>query len=358
MSAMDELITSKFSDFEGEGEGGFPMEIKVPSGTSAVIRVVDGTDSFAWYNISWWMCDDDSIRPFIVENKIGKSLLSLLLGNKDDYYRGGYLESKKGQFGKIYIHQQKDPDLFKRVDEYWNAAFSGNATARSKMEIVYNAIHRNMETLEDKQVNWCFVNNHTKLLKMGQKAFKTLKTVKDNDGDLSDYDVNWSKVGTGIDTQYNIMKAGPKVAGVYVGPITEKEQAYERYDLSYISRLSSSYRILKYLPITIKRIDTVMGTDYVGKLEAQLKMENEEYGTTKEATVIPSTSIKESIVAPPTTTIEQPPQSSMGTRNPFDDSKIPVQSQTAIKKAICDICKNEIDVDAKVCPFCGARYAN
>src|SRR5271157_3863216 len=242
MSDMDDRMGTEASSIDDEGSGGsYPVEVSVKSGGSAVFRILEGSNSYKKYWISWFQCDDDSIKPFIVANESeGKSVLMRMLGDPENSYHGGILENQKAQFGRINIHQPKDADLYKRLTEYWNPAYNGTGSCRPKKEYVYNVIHRNNELGADgkTQVNWCKEFKHTKLIKFGQKAFKALKGVRDNDGEFTDYDISFAKIGSGTDTVYTIQRAGINVIEKIVGPLSADELAYEKYDLLYISRLA------------------------------------------------------------------------------------------------------------------------
>ena len=104
----------------------YAVEVKVATGTSATVRLLDGSNAFEKCSVSWFFCDDDKIRPFTIENSHeGQGALARLIGDSSNYYKGGYLESQKGQFGKVNIHQVKDLELFKRLTEYYNSGYSG-----------------------------------------------------------------------------------------------------------------------------------------------------------------------------------------------------------------------------------------
>jgi len=301
----------------------YAVEIKTKSGSSNTFRILDGSESYRKYFISWILCDDDSIKPFIVENDSeGKGVLARIFGDQNNYYRGGYLESKKGQFGKVSIHQAKDPELFKRVTEYWNPAYDGTGTARPKREYIYNALHRDPELIDNQMLIWCDVNRHTKVMRLGAKAFKSLAVVYENDGEFWDYDIIFTKKGTGSETTTTMLKAGKNTIHHKVGPLTEAEKKYERYDLDDIVRLPTAYYVLKNLRNTIERIDAVMGTSFILELDEQAKIEQEEYekrqavANQNNHTNVPNT------VVPPA-------------GNPFNDSAIPFsQNQAPIPNQI------------------------
>jgi len=367
------------------GEKEYPAEVKTPSGTSNVIRLLDGSNAFRTYWLSWFMCDDDQIRPFIVENDTqGKGTLSRMLGDQSDFFRGGYLESRKGQFGKVFVHQQKDPELFKRVTEYWNPNFNKPGTCRPKKEYVYNAIHRNPETVEGRTFNWCAENKRTKLVKFGQRAFKALKIVRDNSGEFTTYDIIISKQGTGSDTFFSAMKGDIGTQYNVVGPLTDIENQFERYDLDYITSLASANYVLKNLRNHIERIGAVMGEGWVAELEKQQAIEQAAYEAAKSGQVDQKTppivtsppmqpqvqqgTLEFAAATPPPTRqpiARTPVAVTASTVNLVDcghcHSKIPEGLMTCprcngVLLSDCDICHKPFSVFASQCPACGQTY--
>jgi len=356
------------------GEREYPSEIKTPSGTSNVLRLIDGSGSFRKYWISWFICDDDRIRPFIVKNgTTGESVLSRMLGDSDNFYRGGYLDSKKGQFGKVYIYQQRDPELFKRTTEYWNPSYNGTGSCRPKLEYVFNALHRNPETAEGRTFNWCSENKHTKLIRFGQKAIKALKVVRDNCGEFSSYDIIFSKQGQGSETFFSVMKGDIGTQHNVVGPASETESSYERYDLDYITSLSSANYVLKNLRNQLDRIGAVMGYNFVAELEQQQGIEQEAYEKAKGIQV--DQKVPPIVTAAQSYPANQPPVRQAVVRTPVNAAvasanmiecghchgKIPDGAVicplcNGVLLSDCDICHKPFSVFANSCPACGQIY--
>jgi len=377
--------TNRINDDSG-GDKEYPAEIKTPSGTSNVLRLLDGSQSFRKYSISWFMCDDDQIRPFIVENETqGKGVLARMLGDADNFFKGGYLESRKGQFGKAYVHQQKDPELFKRITEYWNPGYNGTGTARPKKEYVFNAIHRNPETVDGRTFNWCAENKHTKLIRLGQRAMKSLKMVRDNSGEFTVYDIVFSKQGSGADTIFGFMKGDIGTQYNVVGPLTEAELQYERYDLDYITSLASAGYVLKNLRNSIERISAVMGIGWLAELEKQQAIEQAAYEAAKNGQVdqqvppiVTTPPVQQNTPMPSINAPQTMPTSTAAVRQPV--TRIPVASaqvnlvecghcHTKIPEGVvtcpscggvllsdCDICHKPFSVFASRCPHCGTEY--
>lgn len=378
-SKLDQAVAS----IPETGKREYAAEILVRVGTSAVFRIVDGPDSFLEFQQSWFMCDDDTIKPFVVENeKEGKGVLARLLGDVRNWGTGGYLESKKGQFGKVYVHQAKDPELFKRITEYWNPSYNGSGSAKQSIQFVYNAIHRNPETIDGQQLNWCNLNKHTKLIKFGQTALTLLKAVIANDGDVGDYDIVFGKQG---DKKSSMLRAGKNVPNIVIGPLSEEEEKYTRYDLEYETRLASAFYILKNLKVTIGRIDKVMGTAYLAELETQAEIEKNSYESRKAGNEqAPVQNVPGVIASSPFDDSAVPMDDPFAARTPVTPvaavtsiSRIPsgvvmtkcgycntdVQAGVAVctacnKKLLmeCDICHKPFSTLSDACPYCGTRY--
>lgn len=389
--AIDDLSKEGYS-----GKEAFAEEVKVTTSNPAVLRFLDGPNAFITYQMSWILCDsDEKIRPFIIKNTLeGYSLLGKMFGNRDEYYKGGYFETVPGEFGKVATYQAKDPSLYKDMTEYWNAAFGNIATAKPKLEYIYECIHRNPEVIENVQAVWCQKKKHTKIVRLGQNGLKSLKKCVDDDGDIREYDVNYTKEGTGKATNPDIRRAGINVPYAVAGFLTEEEKNYERYDLKRIVRLSSAFYCLKHLQAKIQRMDAAMGTNYHAEFIKQAAIENVQFQEKLEH----NKSSNSNIEVPPRESINvmTPPQAVMQPNSqqalPFDDSRIPMGPQThqeAPKRVLagtpptvpcfqcgtlvpqnalkchkcgcvlmepCAVCSNVISSKATSCVFCGASY--
>ena len=272
----------------------------------------------------------------------------------------------------MFIHQAKDPELFKRITEYWNPSYNGSGTCRPKKEYVFNVLHRNMDVDEGRSFNWCLEKKHTKLIKMGARAFKALKVVRDNCGEFDSYDVVFSKQGTGSDTFYSIMKGDVGTKYNKIGPLDDDEKGYEAYDLDHICRLASANYILTNLRNTIERIDAVMGTQFVAELEKQKQVEDELYAKSKgESGDQP---VEENAPAQKEASSRVPIQPTGG---PAPVSRVPASTATIecgfcheqipegatvcpkcqqVLMSDCDVCHKPISVFATKCPFCSTDY--
>ena len=361
----------------------YPAEVKTASGTSNVVRILDGSGAYRKYWISWFMCDDDQVRPFIVENETeGRSILGNMLGDPENYFQGGYLESKKGQFGKVFIHQAKDPELFKRLTEYWNPSYNGTGTCKPSKEYVYNVLHRNPETDPEtgKTSNWCIENTHTKLMKFKQRAFKSLKVVRDNCGEFHSYDIVFSKQGSGSDTFFSSMKADVMTQYNKVGDISPEEKAYGKYDLDLVTRLSSAGYALANLHKQIERIEMVMGKSWILEFERQKAMEDQAYAQAQSGAIpgtpLPATAPSAPVQAPIPSGRVPVSATSAPIRTPVSSTPLPSTPLVPCGHckelipdgldicpkckgtllAACDTCHKPFSMFANVCPYCKTEY--
>ena len=355
MSKLKETVAEIPTGSTNYPEKEYARELRIQSGVSNILRFLDGNDSFVTYYMSWIFCDDDVIRPFIVGNeKEGPSILSRMFGDKDNYFSGGYLESKKGKDGKLFTYQQKDPELFKIMTEYWNPAYEGAGTCKPQKEFIFNVIHRNPEPIDNKQAVWCYEEKHTKILRFRQKALEALSVVSDNDGDVKDYDINYVKQGKGVNTTNSMLKAGVNVPNVKIGLLSEEEQNYERYTLLDIVKSASAFYCLKHIPSKIKRMDAAMGTNFYAEFEKQKEIENIEWkkrtGQDSPDSNTPSESSRISM------------KDSVQVFNcEHCDAPIPVGSAVCPKchaklMEPCNKCFKPFSIKDKVCPYCGEKY--
>jgi len=339
---MDKMSTyaSQISDSGSGGGGKFAQVIALKKEVPNPIRIVDTPDGVERYYVSWMLCDDEKKRPFIIENdRQGKSILAEILGERASFYKGGILESMQDPITKKakLIWEDKDPELMLTVA--YNGDESGKSGSwKSREEYIFNAIQRNPD-MDDagNMFYWCKENKHTKILKMGILGFKHLQDVRMNDGNLSDYDINYIVKGAGMNTQHNIMKAGPAIPNVVIGPLTEEEVAYTRYDLIAESSLEPASKILQYLRNRIVRIDQLMGTNFIQRLEAQAA-EEEQVPTAQPP-------------AQPTPNPAPAPESAPQAPPARVPSRMAVAGQTG-ETVPCQFCKNMIPKDSDVCPSC------
>jgi len=371
-------LTEKSSGKGSQSKSYAYEEVKILPNTYTVVRILDGSTSYKKYFVSWICCDDDVIRSFIIENDDeGKGILARMLGDPSRYFAGGYLESRRGSSGgKFFVHRAKDPELFDRMYNYYNPTFGGFSSCRPRVEYVYNVIHRNptIDELTQQMVNWCEANRHTKLIRFGARMFTQLKILRDNYGDFDAYDIVISKMGSGPNTQYTIIKADVSTVYNKIGPVTPEEMSYDRYDLSEVSRLSSAYYILMHLRTTIERIDKVMGTHYLSELEQQLSIEKSKYSEHEMPKMAQASDEYEPLSSPQEPSINAIPniarsaapspmfqQSSRvpmspSTPRPLTPSVENRQASPSSQVALldCPFCQSKVPENLTRCPKCGS----
>jgi hypothetical protein len=270
---MDKMSRYNSDIQENSGEGGgssYTEQVVITKDQPNPLRIVDTPDGVERYYSAWMLCDDQKRRPFVLENDFqGKSLMAQMLGDRKYFYRGGFLESVKDEVTNKpkYVWAEKDPELALIVlkngdpDGQWGSW-------KSREEYIFNAIQRNPD-YNDAGVPlfWCKENKSTKLLKIGVMAYKRLMDVRANDGELSEYDINYMKKGAGFNTEHNILKASVNIPNVCIGALTPEEQSYRRLDLRKEASLITATDALHYFRNAICAIAAVMGVDWIGRFE-------------------------------------------------------------------------------------------
>lgn len=344
---------------------------------------------------SWINCDDDKKRPFVVENDWqGKSLILSMLGDKDNWYRGGVLESRKGANNKKeYIYEAAHPDVIDSVAYNNDRDAEYNSGWKPSTEYLFNVIDRGLEELPEQKgqkVNWCNAFRKTKVLRIKQAVFDVLFETMANDGDFIDYDINYTvrknEQGKRV---HSLPKAGAMVAGAVSAPLSASELEYELWDLKDVARLASATYILKHLTNRITAIDTAMGTNYITQLQEQSEIEKATWAAQKAASgesendcdddattggdAIDPAALAAAQAPQPQPVITQAPPRMM--RNmpvptagdsaqepcPSCQAMIPVgvaacPSCKTVLLAPCNNCQKNFSTFAMTCPHCGQKY--
>lgn len=275
MSVLDKYRQHITEDAEKQSGGDYAVEKKLKKDHPNIMRIVDQEHAIEYFEI--WVADDDGNKKrFIVENDPqGKGILAEMLGDRNEFYHGGILDSRLDEYkNKYFYYEQQDPELILQV-AYNNDKSGNQGNWRPRRAIAFSIIDREPEFEGDLVgKNWCIENKHLKMFTMGSQGFEGLMDVRDNSGNIENYDINYKKTGKGKNnTKHSVMKAGDDLPYVIIGEISPEEKAYEAYDLKIECALSSAKYILKYLSKTIARIDGVMGTTYLSQLQAQANME-------------------------------------------------------------------------------------
>ena len=343
---------------------------EIKSNVANIFRVVD-PDGYKKCWKSWIICDDGKKRAFIIENDIqGKGLLARLIGDRDNFFRGGILESVKGNSGKEFLYEKSHPELFQLVQQNGDAT-GKSGSWRGKKEFVFNVIDRDMETDDSgRALNWCQENKHTKLIKMGATAFDSLVDTRDNDGNLEDYDLNYQKKGSGLETTHSIRRAGAASVGVVSGPMSTLEKSYEKYNTEKETQLASAYYIMKYLTQRFKDCDEAMGTKFFEELSKQAEIEKAEWEKNGGKPYAEDKDVEDSVVHSSEPVSTKAPTNSKEDIKPSSGKIVPCEScgkdvdASAVtcpnckttRLAPCDKCNKVISAFAKVCPECGNKF--
>jgi hypothetical protein len=376
MSVLDDY-RKNIKDEEANRSGkNFAVEKKIKTDLPNVVRIVDPESAVEYFEC-WMACDDKDKRPFIVENSLqGQSILAKILGDRSTFFRGGILSSLVDEYKNPYYEWDSvDPELMLQI-AYNNDKSENSGSWKPTKKLAFNCIDREVETEGDlANQNWCKIKKHTKKLILGTTAFLSLLDVRDNSGAIDAYDINIKKTGSGKKgTKYNVMKAESQPS-VIVGPITEDERNYERYELKVECALSPARYVLKYLKVTIARIDGVMGTKFLQELEAQAQMEGPGPEEDAKASVQQASPESSTSSRVPPTPVEEAP--AVRTRTsavkeekkeeavemvvcPFCKKNVPLaENCSECKKKLlepCDTCGKPFLVTLNTCPYCGKVY--
>ena len=361
---MEDYLDQYYEEVEEE-EGGFTKEYaveKVIGSDNNILRLVDPKSVFKYYRC-WPVCDDGKKRPFVIANDLeGDGIFAKIIGDYHPYkwYVGGILETEKDEFGgKKYVYETTDPELMLQV-AYNNDRSNNNGSWKPRREFAFNCIDRDLETKGDFMgQNWCKVNKHTKMIRMPATALQSLKLVHEQNGSPDEYDIAYTKQGSGRNTKHNIQKAGDKKPGVVIGFITDEELAYERYDLKEECKLSPALYILKYLEKTIERIDKIMGTNYLDQFKEQAEKEKKAYEAQKGTVAAPAPESKPKVATPESAPQRNESVSGNGSpqtatvRTSFVKSRVP-QNKPKEEVILCPYCGTEIPKSSEKCPQCSA----
>ena len=219
---------------------------------------------------------------------------------------------------KIFVNESKYPELWAAVTKTGYSAekdgksYSYAAGLKSTNVVVFNVI--------DRQDDWCEKNKHTKIVARqlnvddkgrvwatpGLKAFGFVNKLNDlitKYKNFEKYDVAIKKTGeqqnpfelknASVYKQKDLLEELKNADGtlpeadiIVVGPLTEAEVGYERYNLTKLYQPTSYTKILKRLPSVFKLCDSCLGTKFYDELVSLSEKEKEEwkklYGTEDE----------------------------------------------------------------------------
>ena len=344
-------------------------EIKLDGGDN-LVRIIDPENDISFWE-SWITCSSDGVkRSFIVYNSFeGASILGKIIGDVKFFFKGGILETKKGESGHAEYkwNSSIDPEIIDIVRNNGDK-INDNSGWKPKQKFIFNTI--------DRRDTWCKDNKKTKILRIGRSLGEELVLIEESNGPVDQYDINIIRSGQGMrGTTYKPTVPGAfakdKFPNIVFGPISEEERAYAMQDLKKITGLKSATSVLKYLREHIIRVGKVMGQDFIPALEAQAEAELEVWNTNKDASVTPieksfgdsaandsavpfTDTKKEESSRAPKADVKQEACYKCSALNPVDAEKCS-SCQTLLLQA-CDTCHKMVSVTATECPECKSKF--
>lgn len=209
---------------------------------------------------------------------------------------------------KVFIHENKNPELFRMVDKNGleptdkKAMFDNGWMGKTKF--IMNAIDR-------EQISWHKENKHTILLAksvavdgdrtyvdegvpaygftnlLASGIFKFYK-------DWRNYDIAITKTGL-KETPYRIINASKYFEElpsdlqplVVTGPMTDEEKSWVEYDLKKLFKYTNYTKIYNKLKLSIQKIDARLGTRFDKMFQDAVEKETAEREENKQEEVIP-----------------------------------------------------------------------
>lgn len=342
----------------------YPEKVILKKDVPNVLRFVDFSETgITRIRESWCLCDDGKQRAFVIETEEeGPSLLMKMLGDLENYGKGGYLETIKkdnpsgGKATSFSIHAAANPALYTKIAK--NGDETGKSGSwRGRDMYVTNVIQRWADVKDGVQFFFCKEKKHTKLIEINSQAFTSIKVMIANDGAPEAYDVAYYKSGEGTNTKHNIVKAGSIVPGVVVGPLAEEEKNYTRYSLKDDVKNSPSLYVLKYLRSTIEDVDKVMGTNWIQQHEERAEQEKAAFAASRGEDTSKDTS--RAVTTPqPQPTPQAMPQQTQSQAQPAvrgaavaPETRQPVVTNTFL----CKHCNTMIPDTDIICSACGKQ---
>jgi hypothetical protein len=227
-----------------------------------------------------------------------------------------WIKDASGKNTKVYPNQAKHPELWEAITKTGYKAsdpgYSITGGLKSTNFTIMNCI--------DRQDNWCAENNHTKILcrqvttddqgrvwpQHGIKSYGFIARLVDLQNKYKNYekyDVAIKRTGK-KDNPLELRNASafkekdmlsellnddgtlPDENLIVIGPLTEAERQYERYDLDKLYQPSSFTKILNRIPSVFKLCDATTGSKFYEELvalsEKEKKEWKEKYGSEEE----------------------------------------------------------------------------
>lgn len=358
---------------EGGGRQADPSLYTIVADKPNICRLVNASGYIKTWE-SWIVGDDNKKLPYVIgreyfDEKTGMvvkewSPLLKIIGNPETYYRGGLLETIKGDDGGKKAVWEKDPEVFNIIFKN-NDLMTDQGSWQAKKTYYWELIPRGNSCDMDKETgelfNWAVDNKHTKYVKAGQQVFDAINALRAVNGDPSGYDISLTKTGQGRNnTKYGALKPDTQQnerlrAIVKQGALSSEEKAYARVNLMELTKVTDADTIITRLSNTIRRLDELTGSNFYETLTAMLPNRPAASTQTFRTSAVNST---------------PPAQPKAAAHEDFDDSAVPTGEPEApaeptvgrrrMKAAstdtvVCGKCKTTIDANVEVCPSCGEQ---
>lgn len=343
MSRLADNVDESGSNFSGPTY----KVAKVEVGNS-LLRIVDPEGFLRFYEV-WPLGDDGKPHRFVValEDAKGNKDYNILCEMAGDpypkrWFKGGFFESIKDPIsgGQKFIWQDQAPEAYAIMNGDDKNSF------KPKLKFAFNCIPRFGEMDENREYHmYCEENNKTQVLITGQMTLNEFSKVSQNNGELDTYDIVINRTGEGRKTEYKVEKADKsKFPKTIIGGLSAAEKAYAQWNLPEELKVSSAKEIYDALKGTIAKIDASAGTNYLEKLESQVRASGELLTDTAPAVATPSVQVPPAVEAP----VVQQPVRQVAVQQPVRQVPTPVTA-----KHICNNCKEPVAEDAQNCPKCG-----
>lgn len=222
------------------------------------------------------------------------------------------MESTKINGDKVFVNKTKHPEMFEKVSKggfvpadgktyQYSSGYKGDRLS------IYNCI--------DRADTWCKDNKHSKILcrdlnideqnrvwaKPGIKSFGSVVKVGEllgKYGSFEKWDIAFQKTGN-KDNPWNVKNAsrlkeaqmledisnddGSSIdeSKIVIGPLTDEERNYERYDLDKLFAPTSYRKLLKRIPSIFQLVDANLGTKFYDELKELAEKEKAEWDAIK-----------------------------------------------------------------------------
>ena len=338
-------------------------------------------EGYVKYFESWIMCDDNVKRKFIIgsctyDAVSGKEIwewspLKDVIGDPNNWYRGGLLESVKGEDKKQHFPLEDScPQAYIIVNKNGDVrGDSGNWMAKKKYawEIIPRGNSCDVDTETGETFNWSVTNKSCKVLEAGQTLFDAIALLAKTHGDLDGRDINFTKNN---ETDYKKVRYFAAVPDyekfkniVKVGAITAEEKAYVRVDMPSRYAVASAEEVLKHLEQTLSMLESLTGNQILNPIRRLVGRDEAKPAPASKPMATPASKPK--------------PTPAESVKDLADDSNVPLDGpapadakpafvgraalkakteakpETSAVKVICGMCKTEIDATVDNCPSCG-----